>query len=65
MTNKNEMTNWWFACDVTTAMLVVKNKNISLLWELILFSFKFLEKNFYRFDPPTWSPCHVVANQEY
>ena len=24
----------WFACDVMAAMLVVKNKCISLLWEL-------------------------------
>ena len=29
------MTNCcWFARDVTAAMLVVKNKRISLLWEL-------------------------------
>jgi len=26
--------NYWFARDVTAAMLVVKNKSISLLWEL-------------------------------
>ena len=26
--------NCWFARDVTAAMLVVKNKSISLLWEL-------------------------------
>ena len=26
--------NCWFAGDVTAAMLVVKNKSISLLWEL-------------------------------
>ena len=25
---------YWFASDVTAAMLVVKNKSISLLWEL-------------------------------
>ena len=25
---------YWFAHDVTAAMLVVKNKSISLLWEL-------------------------------
>ena len=34
MTNKNEMTNYWYAGDVTATMLAVKNKNISLLWEL-------------------------------
>ena len=27
-------TNCWFARDVTAAMLVVKNKSTSLLWEL-------------------------------
>ena len=27
----------WFARDVTAAMLVVKNKGISLLWELLYF----------------------------
>ena len=26
--------NCWFARDVTAAMLVVKNKSVSLLWEL-------------------------------
>ena len=26
--------NCWFAGDLTAAMLVVKNKSISLLWEL-------------------------------
>ena len=25
---------WWFERDVTAAMLVVKNKSISLIWEL-------------------------------
>ena len=29
-----ETFNCWFARDVTAAMLVVKNKSISLLWEL-------------------------------
>ena len=28
------LANCWFARDVTVAMLVVKNKSISLLWEL-------------------------------
>ena len=26
--------NWWFVRDLTAAMLVIKNKSISLLWEL-------------------------------
>ena len=26
--------NCWFACDITAALLVVKNKSIALLWEL-------------------------------
>ena len=34
----------WFAGDVTAAMLVVKNKNNSLLWELNYFFYFFREK---------------------
>ena len=41
----------WFARDVTAAMLVVKNKSITLLWELTLFSCKFFEEIFFCFDP--------------
>ena len=44
-------------------MLVVKNKNNSLLWELNYFFYFFREK--YCILPPTWPPCHVVANQGY
>ena len=41
----------WFERDVTAAMLVVKNKSITLLWELTLFSCKFFEEIFFCFDP--------------
>ena len=36
----------WFARDVTAAMLVVKNKSVSLLWELNSISCKLFEKIF-------------------
>ena len=32
--HSSHFNNCWFARGVTAAMLVVKNKNISLLWEL-------------------------------
>ena len=35
----------WFARDVTTAMLVVKNKSISLLWEVNSIFMKILRKS--------------------
>ena len=41
----------WFARDVTAAMLVVKNKSISLLWELKSIFIKFFEEIFFCFDP--------------
>ena len=45
-------THCWFAGDVTAAMLVVKNKSISLLWELnSIFMQMLREKKFYRIDP--------------
>ena len=34
VTSTGYLANCWFARDVTAAMLVVKNKSISLLWEL-------------------------------
>ena len=37
---------WWFVGEVTEAMLVIKNKSISPLWELNPFSCKFFQKNF-------------------
>ena len=55
----------WFARDVTAAMLVVKNKSISLLWEQNSIFMQILREKFLLFWPPTWPPCHVVANQEY
>ena len=32
--NNTAQSSSWFACDVRAAILVVKNKIISLLWEL-------------------------------
>ena len=32
--NLEKVMNCWFACDITAALLVVKNKSIALLWEL-------------------------------
>ena len=54
----NEITIWvsceycWIARDVTSAMLVAKNKSISFFWELKVtpFSGKFVEKKFYCID---------------
>ena len=45
--------NCWFARDFMAAILVVKNKNISLLWELnsIFMYCKFFEKKFNCIDP--------------
>ena len=43
--------NCWFARDVTAAMLVVKNKSISLLWELNSVFIFFFEEIFFCFDP--------------
>ena len=53
-----------FARDVTAAMLLVKNKSISLLWEInSIFMYMFRKKLLY--GPLTWPPCHVVPKQEY
>ena len=54
----------WFARDVTVAMLVVKNKSVSLRWELNSIFMQILQKKIVLYWPPTWPPCHVVANQE-
>ena len=55
--------NCWFARDVTAAMLVVKNKSLSLLGTKLYFHVNSSRKKFYC-RPPTWPPCHVFANQE-
>ena len=55
----------WFACDVTTAMFVVKNKSISLLWKLNSIFMEILWEKTLLYWPSTWLPCHVVANQEF
>ena len=52
----------WFARDVTAAMLAVKNKSISLLWELNSIFILFLGEKITLFWLPTW---HVAANREY
>ena len=44
--------NCWFARDV------------SLLWELNSFFMSIFRAKFLLYWPPTWPPCHVVANQE-
>ena len=54
----------WFACDVAATTLVVKNKSISLLWELISGFMKILREKIILYWPPIWPPCHVVVNQE-
>ena len=54
----------WSAGDVTAAMLVVKNKSISLLWELNSIFISILREKVLLYWLPTWLPCHVVANQE-
>ena len=40
----------WFASDVTAAMLVVKNKSISLRWEMNSILMQILQKNFFCID---------------
>ena len=40
----------WFASDVTAAMLVVKNKSISLRWEMNSILMQISQKNFFSFD---------------
>ena len=44
------------ASDVTAAMLVVKNKSISLLWELNSIFMKILREKILLYWPPTWLP---------
>ena len=56
---------YWFARDVTVAMLVVKNKSISLLWELNSIFMEILWEKTLLYWPSTWPPCHVVADQEF
>ena len=53
----------WFARDVMAAMLVIKNKSISLRWELNIFM-QILQEKSLLYWPPIWPPCHVVANEE-
>ena len=40
----------WFASDVTTAMLVVKNKSVSLRWEMNSILMQILPKIFFCID---------------
>ena len=47
--------------DVMAAMLVVKNKNISFLWELNSIFMYTLWKKKMPLWPPTWPPCHVAC----
>ena len=42
--------NSWFASDVTAAMLVVKNKRVSLRWEMNSILMQILHKNFFCID---------------
>ena len=37
----------WFASDVTAAMLVVRNKRVSLRWEMNSILMQILQKNFF------------------
>ena len=55
----------WFARDVRAAMLVIKDKSISLLWELNSIFKLILREKILLFWPPTWPPRHVVKNQEF
>ena len=43
-------TNCLFASDVTAAMLVVKNKRVSLRWEMNSILMQILQKNFFSID---------------
>ena len=46
-------------------MLVVKNKSISLPWELTSIFMEILPEKILLYWPPPWPPCHVVANQDF
>ena len=52
------------ARDVTAAMLVIKNKNVSLLLKLNTTFMKILQKIVHCINHQTLLPCHVTANQE-
>ena len=56
--------NSWFVSDVTAAMLVGKNNNLSLGWELNFIIMQILRKEIVLCYQPTWPPCHVGASQE-
>ena len=43
-------TDCWFASDVTAAMLVVKNKRVSLRWEMNSILMQILQKSFFCID---------------
>ena len=60
----NKLTNCWFAPDVRAVMLVVKNKSVSLLWQLNSIFMQVLREKLCCFGRPIWPPCHVVANQD-
>ena len=56
--------NSWFASDVTAAMLVGKNNNLSVRWELNFIIMQILRKEIVLYYQPTWPPCRVGANKE-
>ena len=56
--------NCWYARDVKAALSVVsRKKSISLLWERNSVFMQILRAKIILYWPPTWPPCHVVANQ--
>ena len=54
-----------FACDVTAAMLVVKNNSLCLRWELNFIFMQIMQIKIVLFWPPTWPPCHVSEIKQY
>ena len=54
-----------FVSDVTAAMLVGKNNNLFLRWELNFIIMQILRKEIVLYYQPTWPPCHVGANREF
>ena len=55
---------WYVMLISMLAMLVIKNKSISLRWELNAIFMQILQEKILLYWPPIWPPCHVVANQE-
>ena len=54
----------WFASDVTAAMLGVKNKSVSLRWEMNSILMQILPKNFFCIDHQHGRLVTRFANQE-